>query len=252
MQTTISHDWYQTFFHGLVVDFWRHCVPPQQTQAEVVFLRSELRLRAGSAVLDMPCGDGRHAVELAAMGCHVTGVDLSPQFLAAAQSRADDRRVGVRLIQHDMASYQPARESLDGAYCLGNSWGYLPDDKTATLLCNVHSALRPGGRFVFDTGVAAELLLPHMEDEVVYEVGEMVMHSQHDYDMSASRMITHYRFTRGDQTQTCSITQRVHTIAEIVALVHAAGLRIVNLYGSLDRAPLRLKESRCLYVVAEK
>jgi cyclopropane fatty-acyl-phospholipid synthase-like methyltransferase len=32
-------------------------------------------LRAGSGVLDVPCGSGRHSLALAGRGCRVTGID---------------------------------------------------------------------------------------------------------------------------------------------------------------------------------
>ena len=48
------------------------------TRGEVDFIARELGLPAGARILDVGCGTGRHAVELARRGYRVTGVDLSP------------------------------------------------------------------------------------------------------------------------------------------------------------------------------
>jgi cyclopropane fatty-acyl-phospholipid synthase-like methyltransferase len=56
----------------------------KNTIREVEFLLEELRLPPGGAVLDVGCGTGRHAIELAKRGYVVTGLDLSSQMLSRA------------------------------------------------------------------------------------------------------------------------------------------------------------------------
>ena len=50
---------------------------------------------AGKRVLDVGTGDGTYALEAAARGAVVTGIDLAPGMLEAARSRARDRRVAA-------------------------------------------------------------------------------------------------------------------------------------------------------------
>ena len=73
--------------------------------AEVIALASSLA--PGSRVLDLGCGDGRHAVPLAAQGLDVTAIDQSPAAIAALQHRA--QRAGVRLSAavQDLTEYEP-------------------------------------------------------------------------------------------------------------------------------------------------
>ena len=58
------------------------------TVQEIDFLVDALDLRPGARVLDAGCGPGRHALELARRGIAVTGVDLSPDFVARARAAA--------------------------------------------------------------------------------------------------------------------------------------------------------------------
>ena len=61
-------NWFETFFEGLALDMWRGAMTREQTVREADFLASSLELQPGMSVLDVPCGNGRHAMELAQRG----------------------------------------------------------------------------------------------------------------------------------------------------------------------------------------
>jgi SAM-dependent methyltransferase len=85
----------------------------QNTMNEVDFLVKELGLKRGAAILDVGCGTGRHAVELARRGFAVTGVDLSSGMLAKARKHADDA------IEQPLAILRRVARALKpGARCL--------------------------------------------------------------------------------------------------------------------------------------
>jgi cyclopropane fatty-acyl-phospholipid synthase-like methyltransferase len=60
----------------------------KDTVREVDFLIDELKLRKGSRILDIGCGTGRHAVELARHGFRITGVGISSGMLEEARKAA--------------------------------------------------------------------------------------------------------------------------------------------------------------------
>src|SRR5262245_41806156 len=95
-------EWWRTFFSVIGVDFWLAVPSAEQTRGEADFLERTLGLAPGARVLDVPCGGGRHAVELAARGSEVTGVDFAPEFLAAARSLAAERGARVNWEQREM------------------------------------------------------------------------------------------------------------------------------------------------------
>src|SRR5438093_11696428 len=82
----MNTDWQKEFFsHRTVLDFWRRCITPEQTRADADFL--ERTLGAGSRLLDVPCGNGCHSIELARRDCRVTGVDISADFIREASHK---------------------------------------------------------------------------------------------------------------------------------------------------------------------
>src|SRR5262245_6068727 len=123
--TTTRKNWFEDFFHGVANDLWRKALPEMHTNAEVDFLEKQLGRKG--RVLDVPCGFGRHSLELARRGHRVTGVDLSVEFIAEAREAAKAAKLKAEFKVGDMRRLQ-----LDGGFdlacCLGNSFGYLEFD----------------------------------------------------------------------------------------------------------------------------
>src|SRR5436305_10957529 len=98
----VQSNWWQDFFHGVVVDMWLQAMPEAATRAEVDFIEKSLLLPANGHVLDVPCGGGRHSIELAARGYSVTGVDISTDSLVYARKQTAAHGVTVDWHEQDM------------------------------------------------------------------------------------------------------------------------------------------------------
>jgi SAM-dependent methyltransferase len=220
----MDREWYRTFFHGLALDLWRAAVPPEVTAAEVELLARELRLAPGARVLDVPCGDGRHAVGLAARGCRVSGVDLSPGQIAAARARPAGAGPPVEWLLADMRAL-PGPAAFDAAFCFGNSFGYIDPAASEDFLRAVARALAPGGRFALQTGMVAESLLPHFAEHEEAEVGGIRFTQANRWLPDESCVETVYTFERDGQVQRQAGLQWVWTLRELRALLARAGLR---------------------------
>jgi cyclopropane fatty-acyl-phospholipid synthase-like methyltransferase len=245
--------WFEDFFHGLATELWRRAASPEQTAAEAAFLVDELRLRAGSRVLDVPCGFGRHALALAAdPGCAVDGVDISAEYVAEAQAAAAAHggpgRVHVQ--RGDMRALPPGGP-YDAVCCLGNSFGYGDHDDSRAFLSGVAAALRPGGRFTLDTSTAAESLLPSLHEHSEHRFGDLAMRIENTYDATASRLDSAMTFERAGTVQRATASHYVHTVAELLRMLRAAGLTPLATYGGAERAPYAVGSPRLL-VVAER
>jgi SAM-dependent methyltransferase len=254
MPKNAPSDWFATFFHGMALEFWRRAMTPEMTAADADFLVEALALRPGARVLDVPCGDGRLALELAGRGYTLTGVDLAREFLADARRAARARKLAIDWHRGDMRELPGvlgSRARFDAAFCFGNSFAYFDRAGVAAFLAGVAKALRSGGRFVIDTGAAAESLLPQLDERIWMPVGDLVMLAENDYDAAHSRLDTTFTFMQGARRETGRASQWVFTVGELCALLAAAGLRTVELWSDLQRTPFALGAQRLL-LVAEK
>ena len=155
----MDRPWYQSFFTPLALEFWRAAVPAEATLAETDFLERWLLLRPEASLLDLPCGLGRHAIALAERGYRVTGIESLVICGGAGAARGGRARALREFVRGELRDPPPGAP-FDGALCMGNSFGYLDAEGTRSFARNVLRSLRPGGRWVIDTGCAAESLLP--------------------------------------------------------------------------------------------
>jgi SAM-dependent methyltransferase len=234
-------NWFETFFEGLALDMWRGAVTPEQTVREADFLANRLQLRPGMSVLDVPCGNGRHARELRQRGIRMTGLDLSTGFLDEARSRDPE----IEWVHGDMRRI-PWTGRFDAAYCWGNSFGYFDHDNCGLFLESVAGALQPGGRFVLDSGAVSESILPVLQPERRLKIGDLDFFSRNTYDAVDGRMDITYTFTRGEQQEVKPTHQLVHSTAEIRRMFIHAGLEWVAAFGDLEGSPYRLGSPRLL------
>jgi SAM-dependent methyltransferase len=117
------------------------------TEQEVDFLLQMLDLRAGARVLDVGCGPGRHANELAKAGLAVTGVDVSGRLLEIAADRA--RAVGAKTSFFEVDARQmPFEDEFDAvvSICQG-AFGLMGVDD-ALVMKRMAEAARPGAMVV--------------------------------------------------------------------------------------------------------
>jgi len=146
----VPGDWWAGFYSGLCLDYVRHARDDEQTRAELGFIQAAMGLPTRARVLDVPCGPGRLALEMADLGYAVTGIDQSAELIESARREAAERGLVVDLRQGDMRC-PPQDGSYDGAVCSWNSFGYFDDAGNLEFLRSVSRSLKPGGRLALDT-----------------------------------------------------------------------------------------------------
>jgi SAM-dependent methyltransferase len=219
----IQSNWWENFFEGVVVDMWLQALPPEHTESEAESLARMLAVPSGAELLDVPCGGGRLSLALARRGYRLTGVDWSSEFLKHARSR--DAAHAVTWEQRDMRDL-PWRARFDGAFCFGNSFGYLDDEGNAAFLRAVAAALKPGARFVLETPMVLENLLGHLQDRVWWKVGDLHLLVVNRYDHTRERLDIEYTFVSEGRFDVRCGSHRAYSYRELFELIQAAGFTV--------------------------
>lgn len=239
-------EWWRDHYSGALLDLWTTIVPPEKAREDADFLIERCGLAPGMAVLDVPCGQGRVAIELAARGMEVTGIDIAPGQIALAQAAARERGLAIDFRVGDMRALPPG--PFDAAFCWGDSFGYMDDAGNAAFLTAVHGALKPGGRFAIEMEMLAEVLEPRFTARAEGRAGDFDVRIERDWNRAAGRMAVTYRLTRSGQTETSRASFRIHTGAEMRSLLETAGF-VIELFGNRAGDPLG-PGSDCLRAVA--
>lgn len=151
------------------------------TRQEVDFLVDALELSVGSRVLDIGCGPGRHALELARRGIVVHGVDVSETFVAIATESARSEGLSAtfeRLDARRLASSVGDRPPFDAAICLcQGAFGLMRSlDEDRRVVTGAGSWIRAGGRLALSAFSAYFSVKYH--DEATFDADLGVSHER--------------------------------------------------------------------------
>ncbi len=142
-----EQEWFSAWFGSKYYDILYRHRDGKEADGFIKRINERLRLQPASKVLDLACGAGRHSKTLCELGFHVTGLDLSSEFIAQA---IELNLPNASFRVHDMRL--PFGKSEFGAiFNLFTSFGYFSDLGDNTIVIkNVVEALKPGGYFVLD------------------------------------------------------------------------------------------------------
>lgn len=214
------------------------------------------RLPKGGKVLEIGCGSGRVAVELAKLGFEVVGLDRSGEMLALARRRMDEE--GIRpfpLFEMDMRHF-----SLDHRFDLICSFldsiCYLTEEEEwKALFQNVNHHLEPGGLFYFDIHSHGKLKAWAACPIVEEEEGEILYHWLPEL-IGEGRIIHHLSFfLRGGDGRYDRVDedheQRTFSAEEVSRWLEEARFTLLSVTGDFtDRPPTA--ESERLFFLAQK
>ncbi len=146
-------------------------------------------------ILDLACGTGTLAVELAKLGHYVLGVDISPDMIEVAKSKAA-KLANVSFRVQDMAHFT-TNEEFDCVTCTFDSLNYLLSiGDLRTVIANVATALQPHGLFIFDCNTDQLYLTGHKGTYQRELGGESFLQKFH-YDPEKRIATTIFEFSDG-------------------------------------------------------
>lgn len=208
-----------------------------------------LRVRRGARILDVPCGYGRHAVELARRGFSVTGVDISSALLAQARKTAGQAGVRVEFRRGDMRRLAYRRQ-FDAVLNLFTSFGYFGDADDLRVLRNFHRALRPRGWLVLHL-INRDWLVRHYQPHARSRMGDFVVTERSRLDLATSLVITGWTVERGGRVWRNQSRLRVYSCHELLGMLKEAGFRDARGFADLRGKPLTL-DSRWQVLLARR
>ncbi|MCI0497199.1 MAG: class I SAM-dependent methyltransferase [Thermoplasmata archaeon] len=194
-------------------------------------------------ILDMCCGEGSFAVEMAKRGMRVTGVDASERMLEIANARALIAKVTdhVRFERRDVRVLRYDGE-FDLATCWFDSLNYmLTTDDLGKAFGGAARALRPGAYLMFDMQTIHGLINHTRRHEHWIERdsdGIVDIHrAEYDEDTGiASLHITGFLHVGGGKWRRFDEVHRQRAYPEdtIARLLEESGFEVVQSSGNLD------------------
>jgi ubiquinone/menaquinone biosynthesis C-methylase UbiE len=245
-----ERDVWDDLFDDLYLEMYASRMAERDPVAEARAAVELAGIRPGAAVLDAPCGFGRHSIALARDGYSVTGVDRSRVQLDEARKQAEGDE-NPRWLQADVRELPLGDESFDAVLNLFSSLGYRGEDGDRSTLREFLRVLRPGGAVVIETMHRDRLVRifdPQSWEEL--EDGSLLFEERAP-DYLAGELETRIELVRADGSRR-GVTYRLrcYTATELAALLRDAGFSHVEAYGGYEGA--ELTPERRLVLVARR
>ncbi|GIM68837.1 type 12 methyltransferase [Planomonospora venezuelensis] len=213
----------------------------------VDFYRAEAE-RQGGSVLELGCGTGHKLIPIASDGHPCTGLDLSPEMLAEARRKADDRGVQVQWMQGDMRAFDLGR-TFDLVVIAANSLLHLHEaDELVDCFRSVRTHLAPGARLVLDVFNPSVSLLAQADGVrrrreglsfVDPDRGVVHVDVAGTYDAAAQVTRGTWSFSTDAEADFAVVPLDMRSIfpQELPLLLSLGGLRVVERFGDWSRTP---------------
>ena len=248
----MDREWFHAFFEQ---DYFRKT--PEQVDTiidkslpQAEFLIDALKLSLDHRILELCCGYGRHAINLARSGYNITGFDLCERALKLAGQKARRENLKLHLVRGDIRKL-PFKSEFDRIYNLF-SFGYFEnDDEILRVLAGASRALKPGGRLLVDV-INGPRILREFIEKTRQEDAERYILQKRAYDAETRRLRSEWTFVYKNtgETNKYSIVERLCSVDDLMSMIDSAGLRTLNIYGGFDKAEYSEDSSRII-VVAE-
>lgn len=243
-----ASEWWGSYFDSQYLLEYQPLFTPERDRKEVARLIEVLELPSGARVLDVPCGQGRHAHLLAEAGYAVDALDYSQVLLAVAKKRGAGPN--LRYTRGDMRKL-PAkwRGRFDAVVNLFTSFGFFSDPADdARVIGEFARVLKPGGVLIWHggsrDGVAGRFLA---RDWWQSNDGTMIGHER-SFD-SLSGVLTVRSTWNGSKTRGSREHRiRIYTATRIAELCAQHGLIIEQAFDGFRSRPLTRKSSEMLLV----
>lgn len=242
-------EWWADYFDAHYLLEYEPLFTLERDRAEAARVIDVLGLPAGSRILDVPCGQGRHAHLLAEAGFNVDGLDYSDHLLKIARKRGTGPN--LRYTRGDMRRL-PARWSgrFDAVLNLFTSFGFFGDPSDdARTIGQFARVLKPGGKLVWHGGSRDGVMARFLSrDWWATKDGTMIAHER-TFD-PLSGVLTIESTWKGMAKRLGRRTHRIRlfTATRIAELCAAEGLIVEEAFDGFTERPLSRKSGEMLLV----
>ena len=243
-----DNEWWQSFFHEPWGRIQSGGYAADRTHTECDRIVKALKPAPGARLLDVPCGIGRHSIELARRGFRLLGIDFNPDHVAQAEDAARTAAVSPRFMVGDMRDFD-CGETFEGAFCYFGSFGYFSEADDRRFLGAVLRTLEPGAPFLIE-GHLQETLIPVFRPRDWFWAGpperRLRMLEERRWDFDTGRIDVEWTIGDGTMMKSQSTSMRIYAYREMKSLLEAVGYEDVRILDAVTGQALDVGATRVL------
>ncbi len=238
LEEHVRQDWWNRIFDSLYLKTDADVVDDQKiTAQEVDLLLDILKIPPESKILDLCCGQGRHAAELARRGFkYVEGLDRSHYLIQKAKTQAKKEMLNVKFREGDARKLPYPPDNFDVVMILGNSFGYFETvEDDLRVLKETLRILKPWGKLLIDVA-DGEYLKEHFQPRSWEWINKKhFVCRERSLSLDRHRLISREVVTNVDKGVIADrfYAERLYTKDDLTELLKAAGFSDSTLHNEI-------------------
>lgn len=243
-----NQNWFASWFDSPWYPILYQNRDPTEANYFIDGLVDKFSLSADSYILDLACGQGRHALRLAEKGYSVLGLDLSPKSIEEAKKN-NLKYQNLNYEVHDMRLDFGVNQ-FDAVLNLFTSFGYFEDSaENLKVLQNIEKSAKKGALILIDFMNAKKVIRNLVLEEVKVQ-GDIKFHLRRW--VQNNRIMKEIRFTIGQNSYNFTEQVQALFLEDFQQLLSYTNLQLEEIYGSYhfeafdekksDRLILKLKK----------
>ena len=237
-------DWFDSPYYHILYKNRDHKEAEQFVNKLIAFLNPSV----GSSILDVACGKGRHAKQLAELGFHVTGIDLSNNSINEAKGIDNNR---LAFFVHDMRI--PFRNNqFDLVFNFFTSFGYFDSESdNQDAIGMMSEAIKMDGILVIDY-LNAGRFSEEISQKETKEIDAVIFHTEKKIQDQKIVKTISLHDTKNDFKAEFAEAVSLLSLDDFQKLAAKTGLSIQSVFGDYNLNPFVESTSERLILVLRK
>lgn len=241
-----NENWFASWFDSAYYPLLYRHRNEEEARTALQNLSAFLELPKGSYVLDLCCGQGRHARTLCELGYTVTGIDLSPSSIAEAERLAQGKQ---QFFIQDMRTFD-VNQRFDAVFNLFTSFGYFVNRAdNLDVLSRIATHLHSQGTLVIDYLNAFPLFSQsEQENHLLVDGISFYTRKLREGDF----IVKHIEVKDGDKVQHFRERVQLITLEHFQVMLNETGFEIEHTFGDYHLREYDPETSERCIIIARK
>jgi len=222
--------WYEDFFDENYTKTYVH-LNRERTSKDVDFIIKALEISKENLILDIPCGFGRHSIELNQRGYLVTGMEYNTPQIDEAKKLMKEKEVNFDIIKADMRDI-PHKNKYDRLFNFFTSFGYFSDEENEKTMENFYNALKPGGMMLIEMVNRDGILKNYQKSHITRLLEGELLLEERNYDPLTGRMYsTHTYINKRGERKERKFDHRMYCPYELIEMCKRHNFEVIKTLG---------------------
>ena len=239
-------DWWKAYFDAQYLLEYEPLFALERDRREAARMIDLLGLPSGARILDVPCGQGRHAHLFAEAGFAVDGLDYSADLLARARKRGTGAR--LRYTRGDMRKL-PARWTgrFDAVLNVFTSFGFFDDPRDDSRVIHEFArVLAPGGVLLWHGGNRDGVMARFLARDWWETSDHSLIAQERSFDPLSGMLTVRSTWRRSRESGSREHRIRLYTPTRLAELCADAGLIVEQAFDGFGPRSLRRRSTEML------